>query len=183
VLWYNTGIVVTTTTAQAITFPGLPARDVDGSTNGVGVFAALLTTTANTNSAVISNTTISYTDSEGNAGNTGTFQGLVGWQAPATPVIGTWMRFQLAAGDRGIRSVQSITLGTSYGAGALSLVLYRPLASIENPIAYGGGLLTAPQFFPAPGVRIYNGTCTWMISVANATTASSLAGTYAIMER
>lgn len=182
-LWYNTGIVVTTTTAQAITMPGaIPARDTNGSTNGDGVYAALLTTTANTNAAVISNTTISYTDSNGNAGNTGTFQALVGWQAPATPVIGTWMRFQLAAGDRGIRSVQSITLGTSYGAGALSLVLYRPLATLANPVANVGSVLNPVPNITAPGIRLWNDTCVWALSVGSAS-ASNLAGTYTIMER
>ena len=183
ILWYNTGIVVTTTTAQAITMPGaLPARDTNGSTNGDGVYAALLTTTANTNAAVISTTTISYTDSDGNAGNTGTFAATVGWQAPATPVIGTWMRFMLAAGDRGIRSVQSITLGTSYGAGALSLILYRPVATIPNPVANVGGIMMAIPFSPQPGVRLWNGTCIWAQSVGPAT-LSTIAGTYNIMER
>lgn len=183
VLWYNTGIVVTTTTAQTVTMPGaLPARDINGSTDGEGVQAALLTTTANTNAATIANTTISYTDSEGNAGNTGTFSAVVGWQAPATPVIGTWMPFQLAAGDRGIRSVQSITLGTSYGAGALSLVLYRPLVSVPNPVASVGGIMSRNQGYMTPGVRIYNDTCIWALAVGSAS-AGNLAGTYSIAER
>jgi hypothetical protein len=180
VLWYNTGISVTTTTAQTITMPGaLPARSADGSTNGDGVFAALLTTTANTNAAVITNTTITYTDSDGNAGNTGTFSASVGWQAPATPVIGTWMPFQLAAGDRGIRSIQSLTLGTSYGGGALSLILYRPLIGIGVPTA---NFAVANPLFPAPGVRVYNDTCVWMIEVGSAS-AATVAGNYTIMER
>lgn len=182
VLWYNTGLAVTTTTGQNLTPAALPARDIDGSTNGEGVYAALLTTTANTNAGVITNTTITYTDSEGNTGNTGTFQGVVGWQAPATPVIGTWMPFQLAAGDRGVRSVQTVTLGTSYGAGALSLVLFRPLASISNTAANVGGILSSPQFFTAPGIRIYNDTCVWAISVGSAS-AANISGTYTIMER
>lgn len=130
----------------------------------------------------ITNTTITYTDSEGNTGNTGTFQGVVGWQAPATPVIGTWMPFQLAAGDRGVRSVQTVTLGTSYGAGALPLVLFRPLASISNTAANVGGILSSPQFFTAPGIRIYNDTCVWAISVGSAS-AANISGTYTIMER
>jgi hypothetical protein len=33
-LWVNTGLVVTTTTAQAITPVALPARDAAGTTNG-----------------------------------------------------------------------------------------------------------------------------------------------------
>lgn len=180
VLWYNTGLAVTTTTAQSITFPGggLPARDINGSSNGEGVQLALLTTTANTNAAVIATTTASYTDSDGNAGNTATFSGLVGWQAPATPVIGTWMPFQLAAGDRGMRAVASITLGTSYGAGALSAVLFRPLVTISNTVANAAGVIS----LPAPGIRIHPNSCIMAIAVGSAS-ASTLAGSYTIMER
>lgn len=180
VLWYNTGIVVATTTAQPIAMPGpLPARDLDGSTNGRGVQAALLTTTANTNAAVIANTTISYTDQDGNAGNTGTFFALAGYQAPATPAIGTWMPFQLAAGDTGIRSVQSITLGTSYAAGALSLVLYRPLAQESVAVAnFGSGSAAGISVVGGnPGVRVYNDSCLWLVGRgAPAVTANPIYG-------
>lgn len=182
VLWYNTGLVVTTTTAQAITHPGIPARDVNGTSNGAGVGIALLTTTANTNAAVITNTTASYTDQDGNAGNTATFAAAVGWQAPATPVIGTWMPFTLAAGDTGVRSVQSVTLGTSYGGGALSLVQYRPLAIVPNPVANVGSSMMAEDLQQNPGVRIYNDSCVWTIQRGSAS-AGVLMGAYTIMER
>lgn len=183
VLWYNTGAVVTTTTIQGITTPTLPARDLTGSTNGEGIYAALLTTTANTNGAAISNTTINYTDSDGNTGNTGTFMAQVGWQAPATPVIGTWMRFQLAAGDRGIRAITSassggLTLGTSYGAGALSLVLYRPLVTLAVTSANLGTTIT----FPAPGIKIFPNSCLWVVS-GGSVTAANVIGSYTIAER
>ncbi len=180
VLWINTGLVVTTTTAQTTTSPTLPARDSNGSTNGEDVELALLTTTANTNAAVISNTTASYTDSDGNAGNTATFFALVGYQAPATPVIGTWMPFNYATGDRGIRALASITLGTSYGAGALSAVLYRVVAvvgvsTVNNPTTY------APEVSP----RLYNGSCLAWVAVGNpATTAPALtAAAVQVVER
>jgi hypothetical protein len=66
-LWINTGIAVTTTTAQAITSATLPARDRDGTTNGYDVQWGILVTTATTNASAITNTTLSYTDSDGNA--------------------------------------------------------------------------------------------------------------------
>jgi hypothetical protein len=178
-LWYNTGLAVTTTTGQAVTFPGLPARDLNGSANGAGVQAALLTTTANTNAGAIATTTLTYTDQDGNAGNTATFSGIAGFQAPITPVVGTWMPFLLAAGDTGIRSVQTITLGTSYGAGALSLVLYRPLAQEGIPVAnFSSGSLTGQNAIGAnPGVRIYNDTCFWLVALgAPAVTAAPVRG-------
>ena len=182
-LWYNTGLTVTTTTAQTFTTPTLPARDINGSTNGEGVSLALLTTTANTNAGTISTTTASYTDSEGNTGATATFAAMVGWQAPATPVITTWMPFQLAAGDRGVRAITAassggITLATSYGGGALSAVLYRSLLTIPNQLANSAALIN----LPSPGIRIYPGTCIWMV-VRGTATAASVSGSYTIMER
>jgi len=182
-LWYNTGLTVTTTTAQTFTTPTLPARDINGSTNGEGVSLALLTTTANTNAGTISTTTASYTDSEGNTGATATFAAMVGWQAPATPVITTWMPFQLAAGDRGVRAITAassggITLATSYGGGALSAVLYRSLITIPNQLANSAALIN----LPSPGIRLYPGTCIWMVLRGTAT-AASVSGSYTIMER
>ena len=183
ILWYNTGLTVTTTTNQAITFGTLQARDLNGSSNGEGVQAALYALTALGNAAVVANTTLDYTDQSGNTANTATFSGVVGWQAPATPVIGTWMPFQLAAGDRGIRSVQGITLGTSYTSGTMSLILYRPLATVPVIAAYTGNGVKNYYFSIPPGVKIYPNSCIWAISVANGTTASNITGTYSIIER
>lgn len=178
IVWYNSGINVTTTTAQNITMPTLPSRDLNGSNNGAGWQAALLTTVANMNAFAIANTTISYTDQNGNAGNTGTFSGVAGWQAPATPVIWTWMPFQLAAGDTGIRSIQSITLGTSYGAGSLSLVLYRLVTVLP---AQGAGVAYVNSFGP-PGIRIWPGSCLGAVQVGSSSNAT-LSGSYTIVER
>ena len=181
VLWYNTGLTVTTTTAQNITFGTLQARDLNGSSNGEGVQAALLATAALGNAGTISNTTISYTNQSGTAGRTGTFQAVVGWQAPATPVIGTWMPFQLQAGDRGIRSVESVTLATTYTSGSMSLVLFRPLltqSTTQAGVAVPAGMGTSAY----PGTRIYPNSCIWAVSVGNAS-AANIFGTYTIMER
>lgn len=180
VLWYNTGLSVTTTTAQTVTPPTLPARDHNGTNNGAGVQAALYALTALGNAATVANTTISYTDQDGNAGNTGTFSAVAGWQAPATPVIGTWMPFQLAAGDSGIRNLASITLGTTYTSGTMSLVLYRVLATIPVPVA---NIATKVEF-AGPGIRIHPKSCLSAIQVGvTNTTASNVFGTYTILER
>lgn len=167
VIWYNTGLVVTTTTAQTITLPTLPARDADGSTNGEGWMAAILVTTATTNASAVTNTTLSYTDSEGNAGNTATISSF-----PATAVAGAFIPFQLAAGDRGIRNIASVTLGTSYGGGAISLVLYRPIAYVSSPVANIGGTINVVNSAPT-GVKLWNGTCLAPGYLAGATTATT----------
>lgn len=179
VLWVNSGIAVTTTTAQAITTPTLPARDINGTTNGEGCMIAMLTTTANTNAAVISNSTVSYTNSDNVSGRTATLSAIVGSQIPATPVIGTLIWFNLAAGDKGVRSIQSITLGTSLGAGAVSLMITRDIATIGTTIPN----VTAQKVIGSPGIRLYNGTCLLHCALTSATTATFFSGEFTVMEK
>lgn len=179
VLWVNSGIVVTTTTAQAITSGTLPARDEVGSTDGVGLLIGLLTTTANTNAAVINNATVNYTNSDGTAGRTATLANLVGAQIPISPAIGTIVWFRLQAGDKGVRSIEGITLGTSLVAGAVSLLIARPLTLApclaQNP---------AEEPFPIdPGIKLYNGTCALLCMVASGTTATTVHGYLEITEK
>lgn len=121
-LWHNSGINVTTTTEQAITSPTWPARDNNGATDGEGVFVLLEFSAGSTN-APITNTTLNYTNSAGTAGRTAT---LV---APAALNASSLLMFRLQDGDTGIRSVQGITLGTSYATGTMHLVAVRPIAS------------------------------------------------------
>jgi len=179
VIWYNTGTVVTTTTNQAITVPGTskPSRDNQGGTDGVGWNAAILVTTATTNAGAVTNTTLTYTDSDGNVGNTATIASF-----PATAVIGTFVPFQLQAGDGGIRSIEGITLGTSYVAGAISVILYRKLFTLPNTIVNMGAIGQTYTTDPT-GIRIYNGTAPWFIYRSSATTATTMAGSYRIIER
>lgn len=179
VLWVNSGIVVTTTTAQSITTPTLPARDINGSTNGEGLMIAMLTTTANTNAAAISGATVSYTNSDGTAGRTATLSAIAGSQIPISPVIGTIVWFNLAAGDKGVRSIQSITLGTSLVAGAVSLMICRDVATVGTTIAN----VTAQKVPNSPGIKIFNGTCLLHCVLASATTATFFSGELSIMER
>lgn len=177
-LWYNTGIAVTTTTAQTINSVAFPARDVSGTTNGAGVIAGIYVTTATTNGSAVTNTTMSYTDQSGNAGATGTISSF-----PATAVAGTLVPFQLAAGDWGVRSIQSVTLGTSYGGGAVSLVAYNVKAGLPNPVANVGSAMVQEPSWSPPGVRLYNGTCLFTYYVAGATTATNATGSLTVMER
>jgi hypothetical protein len=178
-IWYNTGIVVTTTTAQAISQPvsSVPARDLNGSTNGEGWQAGIYVTTATTNAGAVTNTTLTYTNSEGAGSRTATIASF-----PATAVAGTFVPFQLQAGDRGIRSIQSVTLGTSYGGGAISLMMYRLLSNIPCPIINVGAPLVRTDR-DTPGVRLYNGTALWWLYYSSATTATTMQASAEIMEK
>lgn len=179
-LWVNSGAVVTTTTGQTIGSPTLPARDINGSTNGEGCWIGLLFTAAATNAAVINNATVTYTNSAGVAGRTATLANLVGAQIPATPVIGTIVWFQLQAGDTGVRSIQTLTLGTSLVTGSVSLLIARPLATYSAVAANIG----AGPFRPMdPGIRLFNGTCALIAYQASATTATTVTGSVVVQER
>lgn len=178
-IWYNTGIVSATTTEQGITQPASdkPARDVYGTTNGEGWQAAIYVTTVCTNGSAITNTTLNYTNSDGTNSRTGTIASF-----PQTCIAGAFVPFQLAAGDRGIRSIQGITLGTSYGTGVVSLVMYRPLVTVPVTIVNVGSL-GQPVTTDPTGVRIYNGTALWWIYLASTTTSTSMQATVPIVER
>lgn len=180
VLWVNTGLSITTTTAQAIAMgSALPARDINGTTNGEGCMIAILCTAAVGLAAVASNATVSYTNSDGTAGRTATLSAIVGSQAPATPVIGTIIWFNLAAGDKGVQSIQSITLGTSWVSGSISLMITRDIATIGTTIPN----VSAQKIIGSPGIRLYNGSCILHCALTSATTATFFSGELTIAEK
>lgn len=184
ILWQNTGLVVAAG-AQAITTPTWPARDLNGSTNGEGVRVAIQVLSTLGNAAAIATSTITYVNSNGDVGRTGTLSGAVGFQMPATAVIGTWIPLTLQAGDTGVRSISSFNSGTTYTSGTYALAAYRPLALDGVAVANypSGSLVSRAQL--NPGVRIWNGTCFNIVGMgAIATTAPLLtSGIIELMER
>lgn len=171
----NSGIVVTTTTAQTLNTVTLPARDQNGATAGLGVIAGLLVATATTNAGAIANCTISYTNSAGTAGRTGTMASF-----PATANIGSVIPFELQAGDLGVQSVQSITLGTSLVTGAVSLILYRVIDAIAMVNANIGNVQ------PGAGlgnIRLWNSSCLFPLQFPSSTSAGNVSTTLLVEER
>ena len=128
-LWGNVP-VVTTTTGQSVTSPTWPSRDSAGATLGAGVRLALEVSSTTGNGSPITNTTVTYTNSSGTASRTATCASF-----PATGLTGTFVPLSLQAGDVGVRSVQTITLGTSYVSGAVHLVAYRFITRVGLPAA------------------------------------------------
>lgn len=129
-LWGNVP-VVTTTGAQAVTSPTWPARDASASTSGAGVYLALECSAATGNGGGISNTSVGYTNSAGTSGRTAN----LAFTYPAGGTQGTFVLFTLQAGDVGVRSVQSVTLGTSYVSGQVNLIAFRLIADLPTPTA------------------------------------------------
>jgi hypothetical protein len=180
VLWVNTGLVITTTTAQAITVPTLPARDINGSTAGEGLSIGLLCTSAVGLAAVASNATVTYVNSAGVGGRTATLSAIVGSQAPATPVIGTIIWFNLAAGDKGVQGGSwSVTLNTSWVSGTISLFIARPIAQIGTAIPN----VSANKKPSAPGIRSYNSSCILHGILSGATTATFISADISVVEK
>ena len=172
-LWHNSGLTVTTTTIQAITTPAFPARDKAGSANGDGIMVGIEVRTATTNAGAVTNTTLNYTNQGGTTGNVATITSF-----PATAVAGTFVPFQLAAGDTGVRAITNasgggITLGTSYGAGAIHLVAYRVLATIPVGLA-NTGLVSDYAGVGLP--RLYGNTVPFLLWRPSATTAVTVQG-------
>jgi hypothetical protein len=130
-LWQQSGIDVTVTTAQTIDSVAWPARDINASTNGAGVWIALEVSTVTGAGAAVP--VIEYTNSGGTGTRTGTCS-----RYGATAAAGRFFFFELQAGDVGVRSVQTITLGTSLTSGVVHLVAMRPITFIGVPSATAG---------------------------------------------
>lgn len=185
-LWINSGIVVTTTTAQTINSVAWPSRDATGTVNGVGCMIGLLVTTATTNAGAISGSTISYTNPAGTAGQTATLVAVAGSQIPATAVVGTIVWFSLAAGDDGVKSIESITLGTSLVTGAVSLIVARWLTTPPTAAANTTGaemLSNATLPSADPGICVWQDPAIFHCYQATATTASTVAGSLVFVDR
>jgi hypothetical protein len=167
-LWHNSGIAITTTTAQTVDSVAFPPRDRDGTSNGENVLVALEVSTATTNASAVTNTTMSYTNQSGTAGRTATIPSF-----PATCTVAGFIPFMLQAGDTGVRSIQSITLGTSYVTGVIHLVAYRILARLELAVANTGNSIDAVTGgFP----RLYDNTVPWLVWLTSTTAGTMISG-------
>ncbi len=163
-LWHNGGYTITLTSIQSTTFPGLPARSSDGTANGADVQIAMEVGSA-TGNAAISNTVIGYTNQAGTASRVGTIS------VPASMTTSCFIPFNLQAGDTGVRSVQSMTLNTTYASGTVNLVAYRILAKVGCMLPNVGAsidLLTSG--FP----RLFDNTVPFLVFIPTATSASAL---------
>lgn len=168
-LWHNSGLNVATTTAQNFSSATWPARDLNGSTNGESVLVGIEASGATTNAGAVTNTTMAYVNST-NTGGTRTAT-MASW--PATAAAGTFVPFQLQAGDTGVRSISSVTLGTSYGGGVIHVVAYRVLAQIGVPVAGAGFELDALSLGMP---RLFDNTVPFLLWLPSATTTHTVAG-------
>lgn len=172
-LWYNSGLVVTTTTAQTVNSTAFPSRCIAaGDTfdaNGGDIIAGLVAAVATTNASAVANTALSYTNQAGTASRTANL--AQSW--PATAVAGTFVPFGWQGSDSGVRSIQTITLGTSYGAGTLNAMAIRRLAFVPFVGASSGALLDWAQLgFP----KFANDSAVYAMALLGGTAAGITVG-------
>lgn len=182
-LWHNDSITATQTTDQTINSATLPARDRTGTTDGVDVMAGIEVYTACTNGSAVTNTTITYTNSAGTGSRTGTIPSTAnqGGGFPANSPQGIFVPFCLAAGDVGVRSIQTLHLGTSYGTGSIHLVMYRILAVAHLGLdtVQGGNDcdFTKTQF-----LRLYDNTVPFLLTLSGSMNTSQYYGSMTVAQ-
>lgn len=170
---YWPGINMNVATSQALS--GTPSLRY---TNGVGVRAYLVVTA--TTGATAHNLSMSYTDQDGNTGNT--MPVTVSCTASAiTPHIthsGTAANnygpfLPLASGDYGIRNVASVQLSAASGAGTAALVLAKPILTIPLTTATVASERDFVNQIPSLP-QIKDDAClTWLYFAGAATAAST----------
>lgn len=161
-----------------------PSRYADGA--GLRAYMVLTNQTGNsTNTPVM---TIQYTDQSGNTGNS--FGATVNFTVGGTniPQVGKILHsgvaannygffLPLAAGDSGIRSIQSYQLTTAYATATTltaALVLCKPICTI--PVVAASVAAERNLFSQLPSLpRIYDGACLNFLQFAGGATALSTA--------
>lgn len=172
---YYPGISLTSASAQTLT----NGTSLSRYTGGAGLRAYMVVTTAT--GANTPTVALSYTDQAGNASNSlpvtvaltaSAIAGHVSHSGTAANNYGPFL--PLAAGDTGIRSVQSITITTPHAtSGAAALVLCKPLASMPittASVAAERNLLNHLPSLP----QVQDGAClTWLYFAGAATAANT----------
>ena len=174
--WYRV-TTVTTTTAQttnnSVTLPRY--------TDGAGVNAFIYNSNATALGAGTPNLSIGYTNSAGTAGRatpavlpigkTAAANGLILHSGTGAGKYGPFM--PLAAGDSGIRSIQTIQNSTSYVSGEYAVALCKPLLTM--PITTLGVAAERDLVNQLPSMpRVYDGAClAWLMYHGAATPVNS----------
>jgi hypothetical protein len=150
-LWHNGGYTITSTSVQSSTTPAWPPRDENGSSNGVNVLLGLEVSA--TVGAASGTVTVKYTNQAGTTGQTAV--GL-GYGVVSGGAAGLFYPISLAAGDYGVRALESIQLSATWTSGTINMVAYRPLAMFVCNT--GSGSNPSSLNFMNSGVRMYPGS-------------------------
>lgn len=127
---------------QTINSVAWPARDNNQTSNGEGVYIAFIIASSLSNST--GTATISYTNSAGVSGRTGTtFDGF-------ETLSSYFSIFGLQDGDLGVRSVETFQFSADHVSGTIYIYAFRPICLISAPLnvnKYNALTLGMPQIF------------------------------------
>jgi hypothetical protein len=171
-LWHNSGINVTLATGQTINSAAWPARDRNAATNGDNVLIGVEVSTVM--GAGTPTFTMAYTNSAGTAGRS-----IVTAAQAATMAVGSFIPLPLAAGDTGVRSIQTWTQSATMTSGVYHLVAYRILARVPVLIA---NVDAAVDALTGGFVRLYDNTVPGLLWLPATTTAPVLQGQLVIAQ-
>jgi hypothetical protein len=91
----------------------------------------------------------------------------------ASSAIGVFYPIGLAAGDVGVRSVQSLTLSVSWASGTIHLVAYRPIARLDLASGNVGSSLDAVT---GGMPRLFDNSVPFLLFIPSTTTATTITG-------
>ncbi len=168
-LWHRSGLAGNITTSQTVNSTALTRPDDNGEKVELwGEVYSVMGATAATFTAT-------YTDQDGNASQSASYA------MPASAlVVGQMFPFSLAAGDNGVRSVQSIILSASTGgAGNFGLTLLRRVASIPLTLANIGMTQDAPSLGMP---QIYNDACLALMVLCSTTNTGQIQGSIVLAQ-
>jgi hypothetical protein len=119
------------TGSQTINSATWPARDINGSTNGEGVYVGFfITATLGNNNGIA---TLTYTNSAGTGSRVAPMIAPFNTSVPTTLIM-----FGLDDGDVGIRSVQSFEFDTDHVSGSIRLIAFKPICVVPLNSTLGG---------------------------------------------
>jgi hypothetical protein len=175
-LFHIGGLSGTSTAAQTV--QGSPASPaLTRNTGGAGNMAWYeIYTIVGTSAAVM---TMNYTNQAGTSGQTSTINiGTTGFRE-----VTRAQRIQLAAGDTGIRAINTVTLSTTTGTvGNFGITIAQPLAWI--PVGAAGTAGWRDYTTGLPGIPVINpDACLALMFIPAAATAPEVWGSLATIEK
>jgi hypothetical protein len=171
-LWHNSGIVVTAATLQTINSTAWPARDLTGTANGAGILIGAEVSTVM--GAGTPTWTMGYTNQAGTASRS-----IVTPAQAATMAVGSFIPIPLAAGDTGVRSIQTWQQSATMTSGVYHLVAYRILARVGIGVA---NVDTAVDALTGGFPQLHPDSVPFLLWLPATTTAPTLMGAVTVTQ-
>lgn len=118
--------------------------------------------------------TMGYTNQAGTSG-----QSIVTAAVPATMAVGSFIPVPLAAGDTGVRSIQTWTQSATMTSGVYHLVAYRILARVPLVVP---NVDAAVDSLTGGFVQLFNNTVPFLLWLPASATAPTLTGTLIVTQ-